>query len=356
MTQKPMIELKDVHKYYGEYHALRGINANIRAGEFFSLLGPSGCGKTTLLRTIAGFEDITSGVVMIDDKHMEGVPANKRPTNMVFQSYAIFPHLTVAQNVGFGLRRDPRSQAEKDKAVTEALEMVGLKGYGARAAHALSGGQRQRVALARALAIEPRVLLLDEPFGALDARVRKDLRRWLREIHRETGLTTVFVTHDQDEAMDLADRVVVMNEGRIEQVGSPADLYDRPASPFVISFVGEAVALPVDIEDGHVTFNGRDLHVDAHGRGSGRAKVWFRPADIAMAATGAGELQGRVEAVRRTAAGQRATVAIDGYDQVLEIDTPADAQAEPGDTIPLSLSRARMFPPEDGFVQGGEGI
>ncbi len=162
--EKPvMIEFRDVHKYYGDYHALRGINGTIKAGEFFSLLGPSGCGKTTLLRTIAGFEDISSGVIMIDGKNMAGVAANVRPTNMVFQSYAIFPHMSVAENVGFGLRRDPRSKAEKARAVEEALEMVGLKGYGGRAAHALSGGQRQRVALARALILKPKVLLLDEP-------------------------------------------------------------------------------------------------------------------------------------------------------------------------------------------------
>ncbi|MFO1115262.1 MAG: sulfate/molybdate ABC transporter ATP-binding protein [Beijerinckiaceae bacterium] len=345
---------------FGSYAALRGVDLEIRPGELIALLGPSGSGKTTLLRVIAGLQAPDSGRVLFDGVDATNLSVQERRAGFVFQNYALFKHMNVTDNIGYGLRVRPRrerpSRAAIRQRVEELLNFVQLPGLGERYPAQLSGGQRQRVALARALAIEPRVLLLDEPFGALDARVRKDLRRWLREIHRETGLTTVFVTHDQDEAMDLADRVVVMNEGRIEQVGSPADLYDRPASPFVISFVGEAVALPVDIEDGHVTFNGRDLHVDAHGRGSGRAKVWFRPADIAMAATGAGELQGRVEAVRRTAAGQRATVAIDGYDQVLEIDTPADAQAEPGDTIPLSLSRARMFPPEDGFVQGGEGI
>ncbi len=161
--EKPtMIEFKDVHKYYGDYHALRGINGTIKAGEFFSLLGPSGCGKTTLLRTIAGFEGISSGAVLIDGKTMEGVPPNERPTNMVFQSYAIFPHMTVGENVGFGLRKDPRSKAEKAKAVAEALEMVGLKGFGNRAAHALSGGQRQRVAIARALLADAPLLLLDD--------------------------------------------------------------------------------------------------------------------------------------------------------------------------------------------------
>ena len=175
--EKPvMIELRDVHKYYGDYHALRGITGDIRAGEFFSLLGPSGCGKTTLLRTIAGFEDISSGVIMIDEKAMAGVPANARPTNMVFQSYAIFPHMSVAQNVGFGLRKDPRSKAEKAAAVEEALQMVGLTGYGDRAAHELSGGQRQRVALARALILKPKVLLLDEPLSALDKKMREHMQ------------------------------------------------------------------------------------------------------------------------------------------------------------------------------------
>ncbi|MCX7286471.1 MAG: ABC transporter ATP-binding protein [Rhodobacterales bacterium] len=172
-----MIEFKDVHKYYGDYHALRGINGTIKAGEFFSLLGPSGCGKTTLLRTIAGFEGISSGVIMIDGKDMVSVPANSRPTNMVFQSYAIFPHMTVEENVGFGLRKDPRSKDEKAKAVDEALQMVGLKGFGKRAAHALSGGQRQRVALARGLILKPKVLLLDEPLSALDKKMREHNRR-----------------------------------------------------------------------------------------------------------------------------------------------------------------------------------
>ncbi|MFN3724430.1 MAG: ABC transporter ATP-binding protein, partial [Paracoccaceae bacterium] len=171
-----MIEFRDVHKYYGDYHALRGINGTIRAGEFFSLLGPSGCGKTTLLRTIAGFEGIDKGAVLIDAKDMAKVPANERPTNMVFQSYAIFPHMSVGENVGFGLRRDPRSKDEKARAVEEALEMVGLKGYGGRAAHALSGGQRQRVALARALILKPKVLLLDEPLSALDKKMREHMQ------------------------------------------------------------------------------------------------------------------------------------------------------------------------------------
>ena len=246
-TPQPMIELKDVQKWYGDYHALRGINADIRAGEFFSLLGPSGCGKTTLLRTIAGFEDITSGVVMIDGKHMEGVPANKRPTNMVFQSYAIFPHLSVEQNVGFGLRRDPRSQAEKDKAVAEAREMGGLKGYGKRAAHALSGGQRQRVALARALILKPKVLLLDEPLSALDKKMREHMQVELIKLQRQVGITFILVTHDQEEALVMSDRIAVMFEGEIAQLDDPETLYRRPKTRKVADFIGVMNFLPATV-------------------------------------------------------------------------------------------------------------
>ncbi|KEO51818.1 ABC transporter ATP-binding protein [Thioclava pacifica] len=242
-----MIAFRDVQKYYGDYHALRGISAEIRAGEFFSLLGPSGCGKTTLLRTIAGFEDISSGAVLIDGKDMANVPANKRPTNMVFQSYAIFPHLTVAQNVGFGLRRDPRSKAEKDKLVEESLEMVGLTGYGARAAHALSGGQRQRVALARALILKPKVLLLDEPLSALDRKIREQMQVELIKLQREVGITFVLVTHDQEEALVMSDRIAVMFEGEIAQLADPETLYRRPNSRRVADFIGVMNFLPAKV-------------------------------------------------------------------------------------------------------------
>ncbi len=242
-----MIELRDVQKYYGDYHALRGITADIRAGEFFSLLGPSGCGKTTLLRTIAGFEDITSGVVMIDGKDMAGVPANQRPTNMVFQSYAIFPHLTVEQNVGFGLRRDPRPADQKARAVVEALEMVGLKGYGKRAAHALSGGQRQRVALARALILRPKVLLLDEPLSALDKKMREQMQVELIKLQRQVGITFILVTHDQEEALVMSDRIAVMFEGEIAQLADSETLYRRPNSRQVADFIGTMNFLPANV-------------------------------------------------------------------------------------------------------------
>ncbi len=262
--EKPvMIEFRDVHKYYGDYHALRGINGTIKAGEFFSLLGPSGCGKTTLLRTIAGFEDLSSGVVMIDGKSMKGVPANVRPTNMVFQSYAIFPHMSVAENVAFGLRRDPRSKAEKAAAVEEALAMVGLKGYGGRAAHALSGGQRQRVALARALILKPKVLLLDEPLSALDKKMREHMQVELIKLQRQVGITFILVTHDQEEALVMSDRIAVMFEGEIAQLADPETLYRRPNSKKVADFIGTMNFVPATITGE----SGGRIEVEAKGLG-----------------------------------------------------------------------------------------
>ena len=275
-----MIEFRDVQKYYGDYHALRGITASIRAGEFFSLLGPSGCGKTTLLRTIAGFEGISSGAVLLDGKDMANVPANKRPTNMVFQSYAIFPHLSVEQNVGFGLRRDPRSAPEKAKAVEEALEMVGLKGYGKRAAHALSGGQRQRVALARALILKPKVLLLDEPLSALDKKMREQMQMELIRLQRQVGITFVLVTHDQEEALVMSDRIAVMFEGEIAQLADPETLYRRPNSRKVADFIGTMNFVPAKI----TADSASAVEVDAKGFG----KVTLNPEQCMGAATDSG--------------------------------------------------------------------
>ncbi len=240
-----LITLEGVNKHYGDYHALRDIDLTINEGEFFSLLGPSGCGKTTLLRTIAGFESVSSGLVAILGQDMAGIPANLRPTNMVFQSYAIFPHLSVAENVAFGLRKRP--DVNKKTAVADALAMVGLVGYGDRAAHALSGGQRQRVALARALILKPKVLLLDEPLSALDKKMREQMQVELIKLQRQVGITFILVTHDQEEALVMSDRIAVMFEGRIGQLADAETLYRRPRNRQVAEFIGKMNFLQADV-------------------------------------------------------------------------------------------------------------
>lgn len=255
----PLITLKGVNKYYGDYHALRDIDLEIGEGEFFSLLGPSGCGKTTLLRTIAGFEGVSDGVVTIGGQDMAQVPANLRPTNMVFQSYAIFPHLSVAENVAFGLRtRSDLDTRAKAALVADALAMVGLDGYGARAAHALSGGQRQRVALARALILKPKVLLLDEPLSALDRKMREQMQVELIKLQRHVGITFVLVTHDQEEALVMSDRIAVMFDGRIGQLADAETLYRRPQNRQVAEFIGKMNFLAAHV-------NGHDVDVAGFG-------------------------------------------------------------------------------------------
>ena len=281
----PIVEMTGGEKWFGDYHALRGIDLAIAEGEFFSLLGPSGCGKTTLLRAIAGFEALSEGSLRIDGRDMARVPPNRRPTNMVFQSYAIFPHLSVAQNVAYGLR----SRGDKDPAakVEEALGMVGLEGYGARAAHALSGGQRQRVALARALVLEPKVLLLDEPLSALDRKMRETMQGELRRLQRQVGITFVLVTHDQEEALIMSDRVAVMFEGAIAQLAPPQALYARPATREVADFIGVMTFLPATASAGRVEIAGLGACEVAPeqmpaGAPSGAAEAGLRPEALTL--------------------------------------------------------------------------
>lgn len=287
-----LISLTNVNKYYGDYHALRDIDLTIKAGEFFSLLGPSGCGKTTLLRTIAGFEGVSEGVVMIGGKNMAGVPANMRPTNMVFQSYAIFPHLTVAENVAFGLRKNKQmDKLQKSEAVDQALDMVGLKGFGDRQAHALSGGQRQRVALARALILKPNVLLLDEPLSALDKKMREQMQVELMRLQRHVGITFILVTHDQEEALVMSDRIAVMFDGEIGQMDDPETLYRRPNSRRVAEFIGKMNFLDADVKSvsdqitvdvaglGTCTVNAEQA---PSGIAAGKAAVGIRPETLAI--------------------------------------------------------------------------
>jgi len=271
------IELVSLTKSFGSLMVLKAIDLVIESGEFFSLLGPSGCGKTTTLRLIGGFEENESGKVLIDGVDIGGTPPEKRPVNTVFQSYALFPHLSVADNVGFGLRFHDVARSERAARVTEALELVQLADYADRKPHQLSGGQQQRVALARALILRPRVLLLDEPLGALDAKLRRALQLELKQLHREVGITFVYVTHDQEEALTMSDRLAVMREGQIEQVGTPRQVYDEPASSYVADFLGLANLLPAEvIESGVVEVAGRHLAADTTGH-SGDCNVFVRP-------------------------------------------------------------------------------
>ena len=256
-----MITVTHADKSYGTFKALDDVSLDIPSGTLTALLGPSGSGKSTLLRAIAGLEDLDGGSVVIAGQDVTHLPPQRRGIGFVFQHYAAFKHLTVRDNVAFGLTIRKRPKAEITKRVDDLLEVVGLAGFQHRYPAQLSGGQRQRMALARALAVDPQVLLLDEPFGALDAKVRDDLRRWLRRLHDEVHVTTVLVTHDQEEALDVADRIAVLNAGRIEQVGSPDELYEQPANPFVMSFLGSVSRLNGEIARPHDLRIERDRQV-----------------------------------------------------------------------------------------------
>ncbi|VDC23424.1 ABC transporter ATP-binding protein [Pseudogemmobacter humi] len=233
------VDLIDVEMVFGTVHAVRKLSAHIEAGEFFSILGPSGCGKTTLLRLIAGFNEPTSGKVLIGGKDMAGIPADRRPTAMIFQSLALFPLMPVWENIAFGLEARGVPKAGRRKKAEELLDLIALPGYGNRMVHELSGGQRQRVAIARALAVEPQVLLLDEPLSALDLKLRQHMRAELRALQKRTGVTFVYITHDQSEALAMSDRVAVMEAGVLQQIATPQELYANPATPFVARFIGE---------------------------------------------------------------------------------------------------------------------
>ncbi|GGS91798.1 ABC transporter ATP-binding protein [Planobispora rosea] len=256
------VEFRGLRRVFGSTVALDGLDLAVEPGELMALLGPSGCGKTTALRCVAGFEHPDAGAVLIDGKDITRLPANRRDAGMVFQSYSLFPNLNARDNVAFGLRVRKVPAARRHARAAELLELVGLPEHGGRYPHELSGGQQQRVALARALALEPRVLLLDEPLSALDAKVRVTLREEIRRLQLDLGITTIFVTHDQEEALSIADRVAVLRAGRLEQAGSPAEIYDRPATPFVAEFVGAMNHLPGRLSGGGVTVLGRLLPVD----------------------------------------------------------------------------------------------
>ncbi len=300
------IEVRQVHKQFGNFTALNNINLDIQAGELVALLGPSGCGKTTLLRIIAGLETPDTGNILFNGDDVSRRDVRKRNVGFVFQHYALFRHMTVFDNVAFGLRMKPRrerpSEAVIAEKVQELLRMVQLDWLSDRYPEQLSGGQRQRIALARALAVEPQILLLDEPFGALDAKVRKELRRWLADLHEDINLTSVFVTHDQEEAMEVADRIVVMNKGVIEQIGTPAEVYENPASEFVYHFLGDSNRLKVADQD-----------------------IQFRPHEVLLSQTAAADHQtGIVRDIRPLGAITRVTLKVAGQDEAIEAEVPRD--------------------------------
>ncbi len=337
--------------------ALAGVELDVRSGELMALLGPSGSGKTTLLRVIAGLEPPDAGRILFGEEDATAIPVARRGVGFVFQHYALFRHLSVRDNIAFGLKvqsRERLGRAEIGRRVGELLRLVQLDGLEARYPNQLSGGQRQRVALARALAIRPRVLLLDEPFGALDARVRKDLRRSLRDIHDATGQTTIFVTHDQDEALELADRVAILNAGRVEQIGTPDEVHDEPGSAFVMGFVGESAKLAVEIRDGVVHYRGARLSVPPQGLPDGPAALFLRPQDVSLA-SGPDGLSGTITIVRRAAGGRRAEIKLDATSvdatspgatsrDLVETELGTREVASRGDLVRVAIVGGRVFP------------
>jgi sulfate transport system ATP-binding protein len=347
------IELKNIVKKFGAFAALDSVDLKVENGELLALLGPSGSGKTTLLRIIAGLEWPDAGEVSFNGENALAHGVSDRHVGFVFQHYALFRHMTVFENVAFGLRVQPRA-VRKDEAgirarVRELLDLVQLDWLSNRYPHQLSGGQRQRIALARALAIEPRILLLDEPFGALDAKVRKELRQWLRALHAEISVTSIFVTHDQEEALEVANRLVVMDRGRIEQIGTPSQVYDDPATAFVHGFIGESIVLPVEVQRGCVWLGGKVLNISTNGAAFGASKLFIRRHDMQVGPAGTGALEGRIRHVRTFGPIQRAEVALCGCDgkTIIEIDAPRDRSLQIGDTVGLHPRRYRIFAVQD---------
>ena len=334
------VRMEGLSRHYGSVVALDRLDLTVQPGELVALLGPSGCGKTTTLRLVAGLEDADAGHITVGGKDVTRLPASKRDMGMVFQAYSLFPHMTVRQNVAFGLRMRRVAAAQRDKRAIEMLDLVGLSSQADRYPNQISGGQQQRVALARALAIEPQVLLLDEPLSALDAKVRAQLRDQIRRIQLEVGITTLFVTHDQEEALAIADRVGVMREGRIEQLATPTDVYSRPATSFVAEFVGLTNRLPGTVSGGTVTVRGCDLPLVDLSTPAGPVTALVRPEAVTLASDSSGEsgpLTGAVIASTFLGATSRVTVDL-GDTTILAQLTTADATALPaGSRVSLTI-------------------
>lgn len=346
------IQVKNIEKHFGAFHALNNISLDFPDGQLVALLGPSGCGKTTLLRIIAGLESADGGQVILEGEDATNVHVREREVGFVFQHYALFRHMTVFDNIAFGLRVRPRatrpSEAEIKKRVTRLLDLVQLGFLADRYPAQLSGGQRQRIALARALAVEPRVLLLDEPFGALDAKVRKELRRWLRTLHDELHITSIFVTHDQEEALEVADQIIVMNKGNVEQIGSPREVYEKPATPFVFDFLGQANRFEGQNNAGTIQIGEDCIQLDSlRNAPSGDVIAFARPDELRIHA------QPQDNAIQATfvrelwIAGKVVAELHDRQGKLIEISLTSEEaklhQFRPNQTVWLSPSNLHLF-------------
>ena len=342
------LEIADIKKHYGRVPALGGVSLFAEDGEFLALLGPSGSGKTTLLRVIAGLETPDAGGVTFRGEDLLATPTRQRGIGFVFQHYALFRHMSVEQNIAFGMRAKPRRLRPRAAAikakVSELLTMVQLEDLGGRYPSQLSGGQRQRVALARALAIEPKILLLDEPFGALDAKVRRELRSWLRELHERTGLTTIFVTHDQEEALELADRVAVLKDGGLEQVGTPEELYNEPASAFVFDFLGETIQLPCTVAGGVAVIDGVGAPIVGPHPDAGPAVAYMRPDEFAVTGADGEGLPARIRNLILAGPDARLDCALDrGGAMEVRLSHDEARRFSPRDAVRLTPRRARVW-------------
>ncbi len=345
-----MITVQNVTKRFGTFTALDDVSLDVPSGELVALLGPSGSGKTSLLRILSGLEAPDSGKTLLDGNDLAQQSARQRNIGLVFQHYALFRHLDCYENVAFALRVRKRAEAEVAKRVTELLRLVQLEGLGRRLPSQLSGGQRQRIALARALAAQPRVLLLDEPFGALDAQVRAELRTWLRRLHDEIHLTTVFVTHDQDEAFEVADRVVVMNHGKVEQVGSPTQVFQHPANDFVMRFLGHVNVLDAELEAGRARVGTTTVAVANADTQHGRGRVYVRPHEVEVGrAPVENALPAKVVRVTPLGSGLKIELVVPALGQPSSVRADVDWERgsaldlRDGDEVFVSLRRARVF-------------
>jgi putative spermidine/putrescine transport system ATP-binding protein len=331
------VDFNNLTRAYGAVKALDGLSLHLQPGELVALLGPSGCGKTTALRILAGLDEPTSGTVAVDGRDITKVPANKRDMGMVFQAYSLFPHLTVVENIAFGLKLRGNGKQQRVSRAQEMLELVGLTEHADKFANQLSGGQQQRVALARALAIEPRVLLLDEPLSALDAKVRVQLRDEIRRVQLEVGTTTLFVTHDQEEALAVADRVGVMNRGKLEQIAAPAELYTNPSTPFVAEFVGLNNKVPAQVHQGTATVLGTSMPALAGSIDPGAGLAMVRPETVTVAADAEGSATVVAVAFLGPVSRVSATLA-DGTLVVAQTPSAHAQQFSPGDRVTVSVA------------------